>query len=608
MFKTRHLLVAVVALAALPTSAAMALTVSDPVPLPKSLPGSGQMQGGEPSLAFDPTGDGHLYSVTPGGSDKGVNFWASSDGGNSWQYVKTIGAATPVGGGDSDVDVGIDHKVYALDLEVASSAVCRSTDFGKTFGDGCETGAASNQAGAEEDRQWLAHDPNDANTSYFNYHDLTLEYPIIEKSTDGGSSYAPCGNLLDPTNALFPAAVANTIVGKPAVAKDGNIYVPIGAPTATQAATSGSATPPYGQIVIAYHKGCNGDQFSNTVVYSNDGGSFSNLFVSNAVGPDGALYVIASGKLTADGGYGTYLWVSRDGAKTFSKPITVNTSDVKTNVMPAVAAGLKPGQVVVGWYGSQNITTPDDTKGEWRYYLARSDDYGASWDRATVTPTVFHYGDICTVGIVCTTGGNRNLLDFSSVGVDPKTGCATTIFPGDPFDTLDREAAGNTDPAAAYIAREACAPSQGGTGSNGEVLGVAAGCHDHTPPVTTIGRSSRFTRKGISLRGVARDRGCGAHGRGQVARVTLAIARRVGKRCQWLHSNGRFARTTSCRHKTYVTAKGASKWSFRKKIRLKKGTYSVVPRAIDSVGNRERPVHGSRSSRHNHNRYVFRVR
>src|SRR6476646_7817507 len=173
MSRFRYVLVVVVALAAIPTASAAALTLSDPAALPKSLPQDHQMQGGEPSLAFDPTGDGHLYSVAPGGEDKGINFWGSATGGDTWQYVRTIGSSA--GGGDSDVEVGIDHKVYALDLEVASSAVCRSTDFGKTFGDGCETGQAQDQAGAEEDRQWISHDPTDANTTYFNYHDFTLE-------------------------------------------------------------------------------------------------------------------------------------------------------------------------------------------------------------------------------------------------------------------------------------------------------------------------------------------------------------------------------------------------------------------------------------------------
>jgi hypothetical protein len=122
--------------------------------------------------------------------------------------------------------------------------------------------------------------------------------------------------------------------------------------------------------------------------------------------------------------------------------------------------------------------------------------------------------------------------------------------------------------------------------------------------VTTIARGSRFTRKGVALKGVARDRGCGKNGAGQVARVTLAISRRVGRQCQWLQPKGGFSATRSCTRKTYVTANGASKWTYRLKAALKKGTYAVVPRAIDAVGNQEKPVRGSRKARP----YLFKVR
>src|SRR4051812_6173732 len=104
MSRIRCLLISVVAIAAIPTATATAaLNLSDPVALPKSLPGTGQMQGGEPSMAFDPSGDGHLYAVAPGGADKGVNFWGSGDNGATWQYVRTIGSNA--GGGDSDIEV-----------------------------------------------------------------------------------------------------------------------------------------------------------------------------------------------------------------------------------------------------------------------------------------------------------------------------------------------------------------------------------------------------------------------------------------------------------------------------------------------------------------------
>src|SRR5207248_1866866 len=148
MTRTHVLLALVVAaLAASAGTAQAALNFTDPAALPRSLPGDHQLQGGEPSLAFDPSGDGHFYAVAPGAEglgDKGVGFWGSADDGLHWPYVRSVGSQG--GGGDSDVDAGIDHTVYVLDLELASSAVCRSHDFGKSFGDGCETGAAQNQA------------------------------------------------------------------------------------------------------------------------------------------------------------------------------------------------------------------------------------------------------------------------------------------------------------------------------------------------------------------------------------------------------------------------------------------------------------------------------
>jgi hypothetical protein len=140
------------------------------------------------------------------------------------------------------------------------------------------------------------------------------------------------------------------------------------------------------------------------------------------------------------------------------------------------------------------------------------------------------------------------------------------------------------------------------------VKGSRTGCQDRIAPVSTLSKRSHFSRKGIALRGATRDKGCGKNGRGKVARVTLAIARRVGKKCQWLRPKKGFGPVGSCTRKVYVRAKGTSKWTFRLRAKLKRGTYVVVPRAFDAVGNRERPVRGSRKGRHNHNRYLFRVR
>src|SRR3954451_21225290 len=95
------LLAALCAIAAAPAPAAAQTSYSAPQALPGSLPGPDQFQGGEPSVAFDGSGDGHVYAVAPGANgDNGVGFWRSSDHGRTWSAARAIGSQA--GGGDAD--------------------------------------------------------------------------------------------------------------------------------------------------------------------------------------------------------------------------------------------------------------------------------------------------------------------------------------------------------------------------------------------------------------------------------------------------------------------------------------------------------------------------
>ena len=439
------LVTALPVLAAASTAAAQPLGFGPPVKLPDSPPGENTMEGGEPSVAFDGSGDGHVYVVAPGGGDRGINFWASSDHGLTWPLFKTVGSQ--FGGGDSDIEVGIDHTVYAADLEVVATAICRSHDFGKTFEDNCDTNIPSNQQGPEADREWITHDPSHANVIYLTYHDFTAEFPIIEKSTDGGQSFSPCGSIFQPgSEAQQKFGTGGTDVGKPVIGRDGSIYVPITEPD------SPLATGPYNNMFVAVAKGgCDGSTvFTDYKVWDDPDANLANIFTPLAIDGGGTLYAAVAGKLTAgQKGYGMYVFTSQDGGQHWT-PHQVNTPNLAANVLPAVAGGNSRNQVAVGWYGSENASDPNDTNAQWRYYAATSLDGGNSFEQATVTPTVFHFGDICTIGILCVSG-NRNLLDFSSIGVDPASGCVLTVFPGDPYDTPGKE---NTTPAAAYVARQ----------------------------------------------------------------------------------------------------------------------------------------------------------
>jgi hypothetical protein len=450
----RLALTAVLLAALLAPAAAMAdsSAFSAPQALPGSLPGGPtKFSGGEPSVSFDPAGDGHVYVVAPGGEGggPGVGFWRSSDHAATFSPGRAIGSTA--GGGDSDVEVGIDHTVYAADLEVAANAICRSHDFGATFDANCETGTTNNQQGPESDRQWLNHDPRDPKVLYLTYHDFAAEFPLVYRSSDGGSSFSPCGNPYQPgSDAFLNYGTGGTDVGKPALAADGSVYVPI-----TEPDQGSPVTAPYNHFDVAIAKGgCTGTtQFTNSTVYTKPGANLANIFSAVAVDGGGTVYALSAGTLGADQKtYDVYLWVSHDQGATWFRH-TVNPPDLKANVLPALAGGLGKDQVAVGWYGTAKSGDPSDAANEWRYYAATSTDGGESFNRSTITPTPYHYGKICTGGITCT--GGRNLLDFSSIAVDPADGAVTAVFPGDPFDTPQNKA---RDSAAVYVARQTSLP------------------------------------------------------------------------------------------------------------------------------------------------------
>ena len=578
---TRRLIALLSASVLLAPATAHALQYSDPVPMPNSPPADGGLPGGEPSFVFDPSGDGHAYVVAPGGDGTvGVGFWSSTDGAKTFGPGRAVGSFG--GGGDSEVETGADHTVYIADLEIVANAVCRSHDFGKTFEDNCETGLASNQAGPESDREWLTASPTDKNVIYMTYHDFVGQVPIIEKSTDGGSSWAPCGSIFDPAGPAFSTFnTGGTDIGKPAIARDNTIYVPITEPSSPLPGGT------YDNFYVAVGDGGCTPTFRSTRVYSAPGASLANIFSFVAVDGGDNVWAISSGKLGTDKPYTVNVFLSRDKGKTWSAPMVVNPPDQKAALFGTIAAGRAPGQAVVGWYGTDTSDDPDNTKDEWRYYGATTTDFGQHWNVATITSQPFHHGAICTVGVLCTSG--RELLDFSSVGVDPATGCTVQVFPGDPYNTADQS---DKKDAAAYVARQTAGtclradqptptkPTGGGTGGGG--------CRDRIAPTSTFRGKPKATRRGVTIRGRSRDRGCGAKGAGKVARVRVAIGRAVGRRCRYARANGSFGPVVSCLRTKYLPARGTASWRFTYRHRLPRGRYVAWVRGIDAVGNVER--------------------
>ena len=437
------------------SATASAVSFTKPVKLRNSPP-KGELQGGEPSVAFDRDGK-HVYVVAPGGGENGgVGFWRSANAGHTFTKGRSLGSL--LGGGDSDVSVGPDHTVYIADLEVVANALCRSHDYGKTFDSHCDTGIATNQTGIESDREWVS--PSETNKSlvYFSYHDITTETPLVYRSDSAGApgSFAPCGPVLAPgSEAEANYVPGGTNQGKLSIGSHGDLYVPILEPT-----NPATLTSPYNNFYMAISRhGCQpgGAPFHDVTVYSNPHANLANIF-PYVVARGNTVYAAftgISGKRHPQGRhgghnhYGVYLLRSTDGGRHWSKPITVDLGWFKANALASLDVGKRPNQVAMGFYRTRTSKDPNRDDDVWKYEVATSRNGGRDFKYTRITHDAIHYGQICNLGILCT--GGRNLLDFSSVGINPRTGCVMAVFAGDPYDTPKN---GRDDEAAPYVSRE----------------------------------------------------------------------------------------------------------------------------------------------------------
>ena len=449
-------------------AAAGSLSFTPPQQLPHGNPQAHPYySGGEPSIAFDPSGDGHVYVTAPQGipavvgavagadASQGVAFWGSADHALSFPTFQNTGSA--IGGGDSDVAVLPDqhHTVLVADLEAVAAAICTSQDFGQTFSD-CNGGLATNQQGPENDREWLTPGTKPGEV-YLTYHDFAAGFPIIERSSDGGQTFTPCGTIIDPSG---PAAQTytpqgGTLVSKPIVAPDGTVYVEFTTPDQT-ASPVGAAL---NHLYMAVAKGgCTGQTvFTDYVIYQDPGASLANIFQQTARDAGGTLYVLTAGKTKAGQDPArVWLFTSTDDGKTWAPPIAAPMPNQKAAVFPTIAGGQGRGEAILGWFGTDTSNDPNTTTNEWRYYAAATYDGGRTFNVATVTPDAIHYGDICTQGIFCGLvpgqPGNRNLADFASAAIDPSSGCAALAIPGDPYNRPDQPNGADNGTSSAYVA------------------------------------------------------------------------------------------------------------------------------------------------------------
>jgi len=310
---------------------------------------------------------------------------------------------------------------------------------------------------------------DDRSTVYMAYHDLATFNINVQRSTDGGFTYASgAGVALDAVTYLnggTPAGSGNIAAqirvdnNTNACPSRGNLYQMFGAAdNATGNISSGPLTTAYvGVSTDAKSSSILPFTFTDYKIFTSPPGSpgatngIGQVFPALATDNNGFVYAVWSDNndiyFSSSGGQGVAgSWTT--------PPVRVNqgaTTGGKSNVFPWVAADAN-GHVVVVWLGETNIGTPskpansnnrnntmttsapmeptctgadagtNNCWAKWNVYAAETvngNDAVPTFTQYTVDDHQFiHSGTVSTGGL----GGNadRNLADFFQVALDPQ--------------------------------------------------------------------------------------------------------------------------------------------------------------------------------------------
>ncbi|MFN2594386.1 MAG: sialidase family protein [Actinomycetota bacterium] len=369
---------------------------------------------GEPSLRID--NKGNVYSCGPQGSTAAADrAQLSLDHGDTFRLLgePPTGRIAPGGGGDCEIatapekNANGDYNLYYAGLEqLANFSASMSSDEGREF-----VGTSTSEAAPTVDRQWMA--ASGAQTNYL-YYNETPGGGTVQRSDDGGLTYglasAP-GNAAPDIDRPGPIVIDDNPDHNPDGNKNETLY---GVYTA-------------GNSVKLFRSTDRGQTFTQTVVSTTEGNP-SSLFAVLDIDTKGNLYAAWAEKQS----YDVFYSYSTDQGKTWSKKQLVNRAGASSNLMPWIVAG-DPGRIAIAFYCSSVDGSPEDAAFQAPWYVCVNQSSNAlsthatfSQVRATSHPN--HWGQICTGGIGCTTGGDRTLYDFITARLDPTTGRLFVVF------------------------------------------------------------------------------------------------------------------------------------------------------------------------------------
>jgi hypothetical protein len=410
----------------------------------------------EPSIRTD--SKGRSFVIGPTGVPAGCKAWRVTHDGSSAAYLGFPDST--VGGGDCDYAIGpaetgtTNDNVAYSSLTLPNITVGHSTDGGATWT--LPNPAAAQVAG--DDRMWMAADPTlnsaGSDTDYMTYHDVTAGEIETSVSVDGGQTYTQRFPVItDPTLLTFANGVnGSNELGNIVARRDGTGALTLYTIFTTQ---EGAATPSNNNRVWEAVGTVTNASSTTPVVTWKDyevyhgptNATYDKIFPATAVDSAGHVYAVWTD------GLHVYFKSSPDGATwdPAAKPTTVDAGTTETTtLMPWVVAG-GPGMVDVVWYGATGgaAGANNDAANQWVVWLAQTLDGGATWTAAQASDHVIHKGSICLGGLDCNLqGGDRTLLDFFQVALDPTNGAATIAYaddhaaPGTPVVYFTRQCSG----------------------------------------------------------------------------------------------------------------------------------------------------------------------
>ena len=328
---------------------------------------------GEPTLGVNPGGDVFYAAINLRGEQNGagpslpnqVHLFSSEDSGATWKDVSPMVGPARAHTVSLDPYVFVDElpdgdnaRIFNIDLTVACSYLSFSDDKGASW----TTNPLACGRPVNDHQTLFAGPPvtsspiGYAHNVYYCWNDVGSS--SCSKSIDGGITFAPTGS---PAFTGYENGLCGGLHGHGVVGKDGTVYIPkehCGVPSLAISKDEGLT---WDRAIVSKKLLSIADALLDPSVAVDDKG---NLYY---------VYVAAKDHLP-------YLSYSRDGGKSWSKPVMIGVPGLKEVNIPTIDAG-DPGKVAIAYMGSTNVKITKDEEGNternresasWNAYLAAS--------------------------------------------------------------------------------------------------------------------------------------------------------------------------------------------------------------------------------------------